>query len=90
MLRVHGQPHRKANIDIACSQKIGSGLILIEAAYMEEVMGLVEYVEEDFLIPIVMTDQCSTNSELLVSRHSLAGREVGVRCRRLDKLPVVG
>jgi hypothetical protein len=64
--------------------------MLIEAAYMGEVMKLVEYVEGDFLIPVVMTDQCSTNSKLLVSRDSLAGRGLGAQCRRLDKLPVVG
>jgi hypothetical protein len=64
--------------------------MLIEAAYMEEGMELVDYTEEDFLIPIVMTDRCSTNSKRLVSRDSLAGRGEGARCRHLDKLPVVG
>jgi hypothetical protein len=63
--------------------------MLIEDAYVEEVMKLVDYVDEDFLIHIVMMDQCSTNSKLLVPRDSLAGRGVEARCRRLDKLPVV-
>jgi len=90
MLTVHGHPSLRANVDITCAQKTGSGLMLTEAAYMEEVMELVDYMQEDFLIPIVMTDQCSTNSIRLVSRDSLAGRGEGARCRRLDKLLVVG
>jgi len=62
----------------------------IEAAHMEGVMKLVDYVEKHFLTLIVMTDNCITNSKLLVSGDSLAGRGLGTRCRRLDKLPVVG
>jgi hypothetical protein len=50
---------------------------------------MVDYVE-GFLILIVMTDKCSTNSKLLLSRHSLAGKGEGKGFRRLDKLPVVG
>jgi hypothetical protein len=91
MLTVHGQPRRRANINITCSQKTGSGLILIEPADMEHVMKMADYVEEGFLIPIVMTDQYyNTNSKMLLSRDSLTGRGVGERRCRLDKLPVVG
>jgi len=43
-----------------------------------------------FSEPTVMTDQCGTNSKLLVSRDSLAGRGEGARCHRLGKPPVVG
>jgi hypothetical protein len=46
--------------------------MLIEAANMEHVMKMVDYVEEGFLIPIVLTDQYNTNSKLLLSRDSLA------------------
>ena len=34
--------------------------MLIDAAYMKDVIKMVDYVE-GFLIPIVMTDECRTN-----------------------------
>lgn len=51
--------------------------MLIEGAYMEEVMKLAEYLEDDSLKPIAMTDHYSTNSKLFLSRNSLAGKGVG-------------
>jgi len=75
LLTIHGQHHKKADLDrfYVPRKQGGRGFMLLEAAHAVEITKLVEYVDrkEDPLIQVVTTHQHNSDSAVLQTARCL-------------------